>query len=204
MKKLLFTLFFIGTLTTLFAQNHVSATPNLSWLNDLEVLLKLDAQKENSLRGKDINSNGVRDDVEAYIDRKFGKDPFQKDLFMEAARKIQQIITLPQNSTEEEHLALDKELLELYTCRDYILYRDNEENIEQEMLNKTLFKAKVLNTEARLTAYIEHKKRLPFSYQDLSTEQLKREKQQCLARYEAYHNPDAHASLLQKGTAIRR
>ena len=204
MKKSLFTLFFVGIITVLFAQSHISATPNLNWLNDLEVLLKLDAQKEDSLRGKDINSNGVRDDVEAYIDKKFGKDLFQKDLFMDAARKMQEIITLPQNSTIEEHMALDKELLELYTCRDYILYRDNEENIEQEMLNKTLFKAKVLNTEARLTAYIEHKKQLSFSYQDLSAEQLKKEKQQCLVRYEAYHNPDAHASLLQKGAAIRR
>lgn len=198
MKKFLFTLFFFSILTVLFAQSQVSGKSNLNWLNDLEVLLKLDKQKENTLRGKDINNNGVRDDVEAYIKRKFGKDPFQKDLFMEAAKKIQQIITLPKNSTKEEHLTLDKELLELYTCRDYILYRDNEENIEQEMLNKTLFKAKVLNTKARLTAYIEHKKRLPFSYNDLSTEQLKREKQQCLARYEAYHNPDAQASLLQK------
>jgi len=198
MKKYLLTLVMMGTLTALLAQNGMPEKKNLSWVNDLDALLKLDAQKEDSLRGRDINSNGVRDDVEAYIERKFGKDPFQKAIFTEAAQKMQQIITLPRTSTKREHQLLDKELLALYTCRDYILYRDNEENLEQEMLNKTLFKAKVLNTEARLSAYIEHKKRLPFDYTDLSAEQLKKEKAQCLSRYEAYHNPDAHASLERK------
>ncbi len=198
MKKYIFISILLSIVSTLWAQNYLLGKRDLNWLHDLEVLIQLDSQKEDLLRGEDMNDNGVRDDVERYIEKKFGKDPFQKALFMEAAQKIQQIITLPRKSSVEEHIALDRELLELYTCRDYILYRDNEQNIEQEMLNKTLFKAKVLNTKERLNAYIEHKKRLPFEYNELSTEQLNREKQQCLARYNAFKNPDLHAAMLKK------
>jgi hypothetical protein len=197
MKKMILIVTFFSLLSTLSAQNYNPVERKLNWLNDLEVLIRLDTQKESTLRGRDINNNGVRDDVETYIETKFGKDPFQKTLFMEAARKIQQIITLPRESSVEEHLALDKALLRLYTCRDYILYRDDEENIEQEMLNKTLFKAKVLNTEERLVAYIEHKKKLPFEFEDLNSEELQIEKKECLARYNRFKNQDAHAALFK-------
>lgn len=197
MKKFLFIAILFSMTSTLWAQSYTLRSKNANWINDLEVLVKLDTQREDTLTGRDINSNGIRDDVEAYINRKFGKDLFQKVLFMEAAQKIQKIITLPEESSVEEHLALDRELLQLYTCRDYILYRDNEENIEQEMLNKTLFKAKVLNTQERLSAYIAHKKKLPFEFSDLTQDQLTIEKSECLSRYNAFKNPDTHASLVK-------
>ena len=198
MKKLALIITLFSLLSTLSAQNYTPESKRLDWLNDLEVLIRLDTQRENTLLGRDIDNNGIRDDVEAYIETKFGADPFQKALFREAARKIQKIITLPRESSVEEHLALDKELLRLYTCRDYILYRDNEENIEQEMLNKTLFKAKVLNTEERLMAYIEHKKKLPFAFEDLDSNELRIEKKACLAIYNSFKNPDAHAAMLNQ------
>ncbi len=193
MKKSILLIAFLGMISGLFAQDRLG-TKSLNWLNDLEVLVKLDTQREDTLSGKDFNSNGIRDDVEEYVRQKFHHDPFQEALFMEAAQKIQQILTLPAESSQEEHLKLDKELLSLYTCRDYILYRDNEQNIEQEMLNKTLFKARVLNTEARLSTYIEHKKKLPLDFTDLSREELKKEKNACLARYRAFTNQDTHAA----------
>ena len=163
---------------------------NMQWVNDFETLVRLDTRKTDVVAGEDINDNGVRDDVESYIEMKFGNDPFQKEIFMEAARKIQQIITLPEESSVEEHIRLDRELLELYTCRDYILYRDEEKEIDRQMMNKTLFKARVLNTRERLDRYIAHKKRLPFTYSELTDSQLQREKQLCLQRYEAIKNPD--------------
>ncbi len=184
----------LGMGTALFAQNTANIKSSMQWLDDLETLVKLDTQREDSLSGKDLNANGVRDDVEEYVVQKFHDDPFQEELFMEAARKIQRIITLPKESSVDEHLKLDKELLSLYTCRDYILYRDNEANIDQQMLNKTLFKARVLNTEERLSAYIEHKKKLPLHFSDLSDQQLRQEKNACLARYRAFSNPDMHAA----------
>ena len=194
MKKSIFFTLMIGMGTALFAQSTANIKQSMQWLEDLETLVRLDTQRADSLSGKDMNANGVRDDVEEYVVQKFHDDPFQEALFMEAAQKIQKIITLPEESSVEEHLKLDKELLSLYTCRDYILYRDNEANIEQEMLNKTLFKARVLNTEERLSAYIEHKKKLPLHFSDLNDKQLKQEKNACLARYRAFSEPDTHAA----------
>lgn len=192
-KSILFTTL-LALSTTLIAAPQSMAKGSMNWLEDLQVLVDLDTQRDDTLSGKDLNDNGVRDDVEEYVKQKFHKDPFQEALFMEAAKRIQQIITLPKETSEEMHLELDKELLSLYTCRDYILYRENEENIDQEMLNKTLFKAKVLNTEERLSAYIEHKKKLPMDFTDLSSQQLKKEKSACLARYRAFRNEDTHAA----------
>ena len=194
MKKSILLTVMLGLSTALFAQNRGDIRESMQWLQDLETLVNLDSQRADTLSGKDLNANGIRDDVEEYVSQKFQDDPFQKELFMEAARKIQKILTLPKESSVKEHLKLDKELLSLYTCRDYILYRDNEANIDQEMLNKTLFKARVLNTEERLSAYIEHKKKLPLHFSDLSASQLKREKSACLARYRAFSNPDTHAA----------
>ena len=194
MKKSIFFTLMIGMGTALFAQSTANIKQSMQWLEDLETLVRLDTQRADSISGKDMNANGVRDDVEEYVVQKFHDDPFQEALFMEAAQKIQKIITLPEESSVEEHLKLDKELLSLYTCRDYILYRDNEANIEQEMLNKTLFKARVLNTEERLSAYIEHKKKLPLHFSDLNDKQLKQEKNACLARYRAFNEPDTHAA----------
>lgn len=195
MKKSILFAALLVQMTILHASESHPLKESMRWLNDLEVLVNLDTQREDSLSGKDLNANGVRDDVEAYVEQKFHDDPFQKALFMEAAQKIQKIITLPKDSDDQTHLKLDKELLSLYTCRDYILYREDEQNIDQELLNKTLFKARVLNTEERLNAYIEHKKRLPLNFSDLSSEQLREEKHACLARYRAFEeHDDLHAS----------
>jgi hypothetical protein len=192
-KSILFTTL-LTLSTTLFAAPQVSVRGETNWLRDLQVLVDLDTQRDDTLSGKDLNDNGVRDDVEEYVKQKFHKDPFQEALFMEAAKRIQEIITLPADTSDAVHLELDKALLSLYTCRDYILYREDEEHIDQEMLNKTLFKAKVLNTEERLSAYIEHKKKLPLDFSDLSAQQLKKEKSACLARYRAFKNEDTHAA----------
>ena len=202
MKKRIVLTVMLGLGSLLFAQNGVQEhteelqeiKAGMQWLEDLQTLVRLDTQRANTLTGKDLNANGVRDDVEEYVKQKFHDDPFQEQLFMEAAQKIQQILSLPETSSVEEHRKLDKELLSLYTCRDYILYRDNEANIEQEMLNKTLFKARVLNTQERLSAYIEHKKKLPMHFSDLSSTQLRAEKNACLARYRAFSDSDTHAA----------
>lgn len=199
MRKVYFTLIFISSL--LLQANEVE-TSNNQWLQDLQVLVKLSSANVNAIKGNDQNSNGVRDDVEAYVLSKYENDPFQKDMFFSAAKKIQEIITLPASTSLDRHVTLDRELLEIYTCRDYILYRNESENIDQELLNKTLFKGKVLNTPERLKAYIEHKKKLPLEFDALSEQELMQDKKSCLARYYSYDNPkEKSVSLLQETNA---
>lgn len=195
MKKLFFASVMIGSLFTLNAADKVNVADQ-QWLKDLKVLVTLSDKKVNTLSGVDKNHNGIRDDVERYILSKYSDDPFQRDMFFKAALKIQKIIALPLNGDIDEHIKLDKELLEVYTCRDYILYRNEVKDIEQELLNKTLFKGKVLNTTARLKAYIEHKKILPSNFDDLTEKELKNDKQSCLALYHSYKNPDEQSTTL--------
>ena len=199
MKKFISLLIISGVLSLLFAGQKSVEKNKFSWIVDLETLVKLDSQRDDTLQGRDINANGIRDDVESYIEQKFDHDKFQKKMFLEAAYKIQQIITLPKSASVKEHVKLDKELLSLYTCRDYILYRENEDQIEQEMLNKTLFKAKVLNTQERLSAYIEHKKILPLDFDDLTKDQLKNDKNECLARYRSFLNEEKNSVISSVG-----
>jgi len=196
MKNLFFTLTLLGSLFTLNASQAELNPVNQQWLDDLKVLVSLSGKKVDVLSGVDKNSNGVRDDVERYILSKYMDDPFQRDMFFKAAKKIQDIIALPLKGVIDEHIRLDRELLDIYTCRDYILYRNEAKDIEQELLNKTLFKGKVLNTHKRLRAYIEHKKVLPTNFDELTDKELIDEKKSCLTLYYSYQNEDSKSTTL--------
>jgi hypothetical protein len=196
MKKLFCTLTLIGSLFTINASQQVVTPVSQQWLEDLKVLVSLSSKRVDALSGIDKNSNGVRDDVERYILSKYMDDPFQRDMFFKAAKKIQKIIALPLNGVVDEHIKLDKELLGIYTCRDYILYRNESKNIEKELLNKTLFKANVLNTPERLKAYIEHKKVLPMNFDKLTDKELLKDKKSCLSLYYSYENIEQKSTTL--------
>ncbi len=194
MKKITLWILVFGSLQSLISDD-IQNKMQFNWLNDLETLVRLDTQRDNTLQGRDINNNGIRDDVEDYVKQKYKNDPFQKGIFLKAAQKIQTILTLPKDATPQTHWVLDRQLLSYYTCRDYILYRQNEKNIEKEMLSKTIFKGKVLNTKERLTAYIEHKKKIPINFDDLSKDELKREKENCLAMYQVFVDKESPNSI---------
>ncbi len=153
------------------------------WAEDLQTMIELNQNKSQTLAGSDVNKNFVRDDVENYIKDKYKDDEFQKIMFLEAAKKLQQILTLPQNTSKDIHIKLDKQLLQVYTCRDYILYKHSDIDVEKELEQKAEFKSKVLNTTNRLEAYILHKKAIPFKYQIPSDEELKKQKNECEKLY---------------------
>ncbi len=196
MSKLFFTLVIAGSLLNLNASNKEIV--GQQWLSDLQVLVDLSNQRVDALKGIDKNKNSVRDDVEAYILSKYANDEFQKDMFFKAAQKIQEIFSLPKNSEIKKHVKLDRELLDIYTCRDYILYRNESANIEEELLNKTMFKGKILNTSHRLRAYIDHKKVLPLNFNELTKEELSRDKESCLTLYESYENQNRQSVITTK------
>jgi len=66
---------------------------------------------------------------------------------------------------------------------------DNE-SLDKELEDKIIFKGKVLNTEKRLRAYINHKQILPFQFDDLSEEQLLKDKTACVNQYNKITNLD--------------
>lgn len=150
------------------------------WAKDLKVMIELNSSEVDTIKGSDKNNNMVRDDVENYIKEKYQDDKFQKVMFLEAAKKIQQILTLSKKSTVDTHKQLDDELLQIYTCRDYILYKNSDVDVEKELKEKTVFKGKVLNTKERLDAYLSHKKVIPFEYSLPSDKMLRVQREQCI------------------------
>ena len=183
MKKIIVSL---TLASSLMLANNIN---NLKWTNDFETLVNLSSSAENTIKGIDQNNNGIRDDVEYYVNNKYQNKPFQKAIYLKAAKTIQTIITLPVDDISQ-HQKLDNTLLNLYTCRDYILYKMDAKSLDKELQDKIIFKAKVLNTDKRLRAYIEHKKLLPFKFDDLTDAQLQKEKNNCVNQYNKYNNLD--------------
>jgi len=153
------------------------------WAKDLQTMISLNSNFDESVKGSDQNQNQVRDDVENYIKEKYAHDEFQKIMFLEAARKIQQILTLPKDTPQKLHIELDTELLQIYTCRDFILYKYADSDIDKEMEDKLEFKEKILNTSKRLEVYLYHKKIIPFKYAVPSDRELKKQKNLCEQLY---------------------
>ena len=171
-------------LTSLLLASSVSFAANVSfdydqWAADLQTLIELDKKADQTIKGSDINNNMVRDDIENYIKEKFSGDNFQTVMFLEAAKTIQKILLLPKNTPKKIHKELDNRLLQIYTCRDYILYKDSKIDINKELKEKALFKSKVLNTDARMQKYIEHKRSLPQKYSIPSDKILKSQQKAC-------------------------
>ncbi len=195
MRKFFYLMLFMGALLALSASEKELNSSQNQWIKDLKILVALSDKNRSMLKGDDTNNNGVRDDVEEFILSKYSNNPFQRDMFFKAAKKIETILTLPEELTIQERVKLDRELLEIYTCRDYILYRNRSENIKEELLNKTLFKGKVLNTSQRLKTYIEHKKKLPLNFSELSEDELSKNKKSCLAIYYSYDNQKPQSKI---------
>ena len=188
MKKIFITISLIASMSV---ANTVDIN-NLKWTSDFETLVNLSASVENTLEGIDQNRNGIRDDVEYYVNQKYKNKPFQKTMFLKAAQKMQKIITLENDKDIKTHQRLDKELLNLYTCRDYILYKMEDDSLEKDLKDKIIFKGKMLNTEKRLRAYVQHKQLLPFQFDDLSDAQLKKDKRACIQQYNKSKNLDSN------------
>jgi len=166
------------------------------WANDLQTMIELNSKFDESIAGSDKNNNQVRDDVENYIKNKYSNDDFQKIMFLEAAKKIQQILTLPKNASKKVHMELDSELLQIYTCRDFILFKHTHADIEKEMQDKSEFKSKVLNTGKRLEAYLLHKKMIPFKYSIPSDQELIRQKNACEKLYSRIKQENKKSRIL--------
>jgi len=190
MKKVIFFILLLTPLITLFAQITPIEINQLKWTQDYEALVGLDTKAKNTLLGIDNNQNGVRDDIEYYIYTKYENDPFEQSMFFEAAKKMQTILTFSKDTDRVKRQKIDQELLEIYTCRDYILYKEDSKNLNKKLREKSYFKSKVLNTKERLYAYIDHKKALPLIFEDIKDKDISKERRECLQTYYKYKNLD--------------
>jgi len=190
MKKLLF----MTIVSISVSASIVNIEKNSGWIEDFKVLAALNINANETIQGLDTNNNGIRDDVENYIQKKYKDDPFQKRLFLEASKTIQKILTLPKDTPVKDKVELDNRLLKIYTCRDYMLYKLDVKDIDKQLKEKFIFKSRVLNTNERLRAYIEYKKALPFYEEKLDDVALEKDRLSCERLYQKITNPDIASS----------
>ena len=105
--------------------------------------------------GIDSNNNGVRDDVEIWIYKRYqGKHQIVKEIAMQSGRAFQIILTHPENAKDTYHV-LDAAA----NCGMYFLF-DAKDNDEPQLINEYIhgdpFKEIQLNTKARVRAYLEY------------------------------------------------
>ena len=119
--------------------------------------------------GIDSNDNGVRDDVEIWIYKKYqGQHPIVKEIAMQTGRAFQVILEHPENAKETYHV-----LNAAQFCGLYFLY-DAIDNGEPQLINERIqgdeFKEIQLNTKARVKAYMEYDHLLSGGIYDLPSD----------------------------------
>ncbi len=196
MKKIVFFIIFLSPLITLFAQITPIEIHQLKWTQDYEALVGLDSKSKNTILGIDSNKNGIRDDVEYYIYTKYEDNSFDRGMFLEAAKKMQTILSFPKNISKYKREKIDQELLKIYTCRDYILYKEDAKNLSKKLREKSTFKSKILNTKERLYKYIDHKKELVSNFDNIKDKDISKERKECLQTYYKYKNIDTKSTQM--------
>ncbi len=113
-----------------------------------------------TLLGVDVNHNGVRDDVERYILKTYGKEKITIEIGFQVARAYNTVTKNPEKAME-----VDKAITAAQDCASYF-EDDADEFGDPILLNDTdivtskKFKSIQLNTAPRIRAYLEYNRNL--------------------------------------------
>ncbi len=111
---------------------------------------------DSTLLGIDVNDNGVRDDVERWIYKKYqDKHPVHIDIAMQEGRANKKILETPERA-REIHDEVDRAV----HCQAYYKYYAkyfNEPILLKESVANEYFRSKIyFNTEKRMDAYLQY------------------------------------------------
>lgn len=112
---------------------------------------------DSTLLGVDSNNDGVRDDVERWINRKFPSDFNRRGLFKQVAMGIAIFLKPYEGLSDKELKQILKEVGRSSTCAAYIYFELMDSSngmIEVKMVTKRL-RNKILNTKKRSEHYSE-------------------------------------------------
>lgn len=101
--------------------------------------------------GIDSNNDGIRDDVEKYIDEIYKNDPKIRLAARQFAKALQIVISNPENA-----LKTQASVRKAFGCMSYLVNDDYDRY--QDITDR--IKAQVLNTQERNVAYIKYNGKL--------------------------------------------
>jgi hypothetical protein len=111
-------------------------------------------QLTRDIGGADLNQNGIRDDVEEWIDKRFDDSARDRKAFLQLAVDYQRVLVTTGNAQASRSNVL--RLSESLRCVRYVLGSGADEEIAQ-------FKAIVLNSDLRVRAWLKAYERLTVS-----------------------------------------
>lgn len=116
---------------------------------------------DSTLLGIDSNNNGVRDDVERWIYKKYeNKHPVHIDIAMQAARGYKQVLETPEKA-KEIHKKVDAAIYCEIHYRTYYKYCDDMQLVTEDRISSDYFIRKIyFNTVDRESKYLQFDKLL--------------------------------------------
>lgn len=113
-------------------------------------------ERGDSLAGTDANNNGVRDDIENYINKKYS-EPKQRAAVIQTAKAMQKIMSADTNNIIEVK-AINIEISKAFNCVD-TQFTDDSKEVNYFTATKEV-EAMTTNTKPRLLAYLAFNKAL--------------------------------------------
>ncbi len=138
-----------GTGSTASSRTPQEEIARLEASGELPVL-----EREPTLGGIDANHNGVRDDIEAHIEKKYA-EPAQRAAAMQTARAYQQMLLVDKSNA----VALDAVSTagaRAVNCVSFVFPSIEEFRLGHQMANE--LEALTANTKDRLLAYLAYNK----------------------------------------------
>ncbi len=107
-----------------------------------------------TLLGVDSNDNGVRDDVERYVIKTYGKEKIAVEIGFQVARAYNVVIENPDNAEETTKVMEDAQDCESYFKNYADLFGDPL--VLNQEINTKQFESMILNTKERIGAYLRY------------------------------------------------
>lgn len=142
----------LSLVCTLCACNldSLSSSEKITYLEETGALPTLD--RSDDLAGPDENNNGVRDDIEAYIEKEYS-DPQQRAAAMQIARAAQKSVLVDVNDKDAVRQVV-REKSRAINCT-FTVFNHAEDDKNPAIVSREIHDM-TKNTKSRLLAYMEY------------------------------------------------
>jgi hypothetical protein len=139
-----------------------SETPSskLTEVQEFSSLTEIKGQTSAGLKGTDDNTNGIRDDIDQFIEQKFSYTPEIKRAAEQEARALQQFM---EAQTKEEALKAAEQMARATSCTFKRLSDPIRDYEKRQALSKEI-EVWTTNTKERLFKYLESSKLIGGAY----------------------------------------
>jgi hypothetical protein len=132
----------------------------LTEVQEVSTLTEIQGQTSAGLKGTDDNANGIRDDIDQFIEQKFSYTPEIKRAAEQEARALQQFMEV---KTKEEALKAAEQIARATSCTFKRLSDPIRDYEKRQALSKEI-EVWTTNTKERLFKYLESSKLIGGAY----------------------------------------